>query len=181
MEITYRNHLVHSDPVAIKSILESTGVFYDYEIKVALEIVDDFLIKESDSGYSFIIAENESSVLGYINFGPTPCSSISWDIYWIAVKKEFMNLGLGKILLNKAEEVIKKNKGLNVWVETSSRKEYESTRAFYLKRGYKIASELMNFYSQGDNKIIFQKIIEENNFLLDDHAGENTFRGGSKS
>ena len=91
-----------------------------------------------------------------------------------------MNLGLGKILLNKAEEVIKDKKGVNIWVETSSRKEYEPTRAFYLKRGYKIATRLMDFYSRGDNKIIFHKIIDENNILLTDNAGENLILNGSR-
>ena len=32
MEINYRNYLVESDREAINSILESTGVFYDYEM-----------------------------------------------------------------------------------------------------------------------------------------------------
>ena len=173
MEINYRNHLIPSDREAIKSILESTRVFYDFEIKVAIEIIDDFLVKGPESGYSFIIAENEGKVLGYVNFGLTPCTAISWDVYWIAVDKQFMNMGLGKILLAKAEEMIREKGGVNIWVETSSRKEYEPTRAFYLKRGYTIASELVDFYTRGDNKMIFYKHANENSVLLTDKADEN--------
>ena len=179
MEISYRNYLVQSDREAIKSILESTQVFYDFEITVAIEIVDDYLMKGKNSEYSFIVAENNEKVLGYVNFGPSPCTSISWDVYWIAVKKEFMNLGLGKIMLNRAEEIIRDHKGVNIWVETSSRKEYEPTRSFYLKRGYNIASELPDFYSRGDNKVIFHKIVTENLFLFSDKAGENIILGGN--
>jgi ribosomal protein S18 acetylase RimI-like enzyme len=181
MEINYRNYLVRNDREELKQILESTGVFYDFEVTVALEIVDDYLEKNNDSEYSFIVAESDGRVLGYVNFGPTPCTQISWDVYWIAVSKEFMNMGLGRILLNKAEETIRDRKGVNIWVETSSRKDYEPTRAFYLKRGYNVVSELNDFYSRGDNKVIFHKVITENLFLMVDKAGENISVNGAES
>jgi len=173
MEITYRSNLVRRDRGDIKEILESTKVFYDFEIEVALEIIDDYFLDSSKGDYMFIVAESEGKIIGYVNFGPTPCTQISWDIYWIAVKKEFMNKGLGKILLKMAEDKIRLLKGVNIWVETSSRKDYDPTRAFYIKQEYKISSELTDFYSLGDNKVIFHKLIAENIFLMTDKPGED--------
>ncbi len=177
MEIKYRSNLVEGDRDEIEKILGSTGVFYDFEIEVALDILDDFARDGDQSEYLFIMAETGGKVIGYVNFGPSPCTLNSWDIYWIAVSKEFMNMGLGKILLNMAEDKIRSSGGVNIWVETSSRKVYDATRAFYFKRGYEVASELTDFYSKGDNKVIFHKLIPENYFLMADKPGEDIVLG----
>lgn len=165
----------------IREILESTRVFYDFEIEVALEIVDDFLNKGSDSEYLFIVAEQQGRVAGYVNFGPSPCTLNSWDIYWIAVRKDIMNRGLGKTLLKMAEDIIRKKNGRNIWVETSSRKEYDATRIFYIKQGYEVVSELPDFYRIGDNKITFHKLIAENKFIISEKPGENIMLNPSES
>ena len=158
MDITFRSTLGGNDREDIRQILESTGVFYDFEVRVALEIVDDFLSDHSGSEYFFIVAEENGKAVAYINFGPTPCTQVSWDIYWIAVRNDLKNKGLGKILLKMAEDSIREKKGVNIWVETSSRKDYDPTRAFYLKQGYRVASELTDFYNYSDNKVIFHKL-----------------------
>jgi hypothetical protein len=44
-----------------------------------------------------------------------------------------------------------------VYIETSSRPIYESTRQFYLKTGYRVEAILQDFYADGDSKYIFVK------------------------
>jgi ribosomal protein S18 acetylase RimI-like enzyme len=44
-----------------------------------------------------------------------------------------------------------------MYVETSSRGEYELTRAFYRRLGYRLAAELPDFYGPGDGQVIFAK------------------------
>ena len=159
MEINYRNTLIENDRKAFKELLESTAVFYDFEIDVALEIVDTFLNSGETSGYYFYAAEQDGQVVGYINFGPTPCTRASWDIYWMAVKKDLQGQGLGGILLKMTEDKIAAMKGENIWIETSSRADYLPTRRFYLKTAYSQVSELSDFYDKGDNKVIFVKYL----------------------
>jgi len=157
MEIEYRNFLKPLDKKYIKEILDSTRVFYDFEINIALDIVDEYFMKEDTSGYYFILAELENKVIGYVNYGPVPCTQTSWDVYWIAVKKDIMSKGIGSELMRRTEEMIKKLKGKNIWIETSSRKDYDSTRAFYEKLNYSKAAELNDFYAPGDHKVIYHK------------------------
>lgn len=154
---TYRNTLIESDRNDIKKLLESTRVFYDFEIDVALEITDTFLKSGEASGYYFYVAEQEGRVAGYINFGPAPCTKASWDIYWIAITKELQGKGLGAVLLKMAEDKIAAMDGLNIWIETSSRSHYLATRNFYLKTGYDQVCELPDYYDKGDHKVIFVK------------------------
>ena len=157
MEVEYRYVLKPLDKKFIRDILESTAMFYDYEVKIALEILDEYYLKEELSGYYFILAENEGKVIGYINYGPVPCTQTSWDIYWIAVRKDIAGRGIGSELLKQAEEHIRKMKGKNIWVETSARTDYKPTRSFYQKMKYSIAAELKDFYAPGDHKVIFHK------------------------
>ena len=159
MEIQYRYLLKPLDKKDIREILDSTMVFYDYEIKIALEILDEYYLKEEQSGYYFILAEVDGKVIGYVNYGPVPCTQTSWDIYWIAVRKDIMSKGVGSELMTQAEERIRKMKGKNIWVETSARKDYVPTRAFYERMKYTIAAELKDFYGPDDHKVIYHKAL----------------------
>lgn len=159
MEIEYRYFLKPLDKKFIREILDSTKVFYDFEIIIALDIVDEYFLKEDKSGYYFILAELENKVIGYVNYGPVPCTQTSWDVYWIAVNKDIMSRGIGSELMKRTEEMIKKLKGKNIWIETSSRKDYDSTRAFYEKLNYAVAAELKDFYAPGDHKVIYHKSL----------------------
>ena len=162
MNITYRDYLLVSDRKPIREILKNTGVFYDFEIDVALELVDDFIDKGKKSGYYFYIAEVKDHIAGYVTFGPTPCTKSGWDLYWIAVRKDFHGEGIGRILLIKAEKEVLKNGGQKLWIETSSKQNYLPARLFYEKNEYTEAAELNDFYGPNDNKIIYSKSLKEN-------------------
>jgi ribosomal protein S18 acetylase RimI-like enzyme len=158
MNYTFRYQLVQGDSEKIKEILVSTDFFYDYEIDTALELISANLENgDRISGYYFIFAEIDGIVAGYSNYGPTPCTKSSFDLYWLAVHKKMMNKGLGGILLELTEKAIKEMGGKNIWVETASREQYLPTRKFYEKNGYEAKAELPDFYSKGDNKIVYLK------------------------
>jgi hypothetical protein len=59
----------------------------------------------------------------------------------------------------KTEELVAKRGGRRVYLETSSRGQYESTRSFYLRCGYAAEALLKDFYSPGDGKVIFVKAV----------------------
>jgi GNAT superfamily N-acetyltransferase len=166
MEIRYRDILKETDRKDFRELLESTRVFYDFEIDVALEITDTFINQGEASGYYFYVAEQDGQVVGYVNFGPTPCTKASWDVYWIAVTKELQGQGLGAVLLKMAEDRIAAMKGLNIWIETSSRPDYLPTRRFYLRKGYDQVSELPDFYDRGDSKVILVKHLGKKSATL---------------
>lgn len=157
-----RRELKTSDAGFIREILESTGFFYDYEIDIALELVEENLLKgEEKSGYIFLIAETYKIPVGFACFGKTPCTAASFDLYWIAVHQEQKGQGIGKLMLTRVEEEIAKQGGKNIWVETSSRPLYEPTRLFYEKNGYSMVSELPDFYGENDHKNIFVKKLNQ--------------------
>ncbi|MDH4072584.1 MAG: GNAT family N-acetyltransferase, partial [Gammaproteobacteria bacterium] len=65
--------------------------------------------------------------------------------------------GLGTTLLKESESVIRRLGGTRVYIDTSGRAQYASTRAFYESAGYTVAADLADFYAPGDAKIVFCK------------------------
>ena len=143
----------------VREIVVSSGFFSKAEIEVAVELVQLRLNKGIESGYHFLFAEEDKKVVGYSCFGPIPCTVESYDIYWIAVQEELRRSGLGVELLKKVEEKIKEMGGKRIYVETSSREQYEPTRLFYSRCGYRKEATLKNFYSPGDDKVIYLRAL----------------------
>jgi ribosomal protein S18 acetylase RimI-like enzyme len=156
-ELTYRQDVRAGDAARVREIVESTRFFYDYEVDVAVELVEERLNRGEESGYHFLFAEQDGRTVGYSCYGPIACTSGSFDLYWIAVHDDFRNRGIGKKLLQKSEEQIAGMQGRAVWVETSSQPKYEPTRQFYLRSGYTVEAVLKDFYAENDDKVVFIK------------------------
>jgi len=155
--ITLREEVVESDKEAVRRILESTGFFYPEEVEVGVELVEERLLKGILSGYYFLMAEKAGEVVGYSSFGPIACTKAAYSIYWIAVHKSHRGQKIGRILLERTEEIIARLGGDQVHIETSSRDQYKPTRAFYVNNGYQQASVLPDFYAPGDGRITYVK------------------------
>lgn len=158
-DLEFRYEVRNDDVLKIRSLVAGTGFFSDSEADVASELVVERLEKGEASGYSFVLAEEEGELLGYVCFGPIPCTQASYDLYWIAVKAESQGKHIGKRLLAEAEERIRKMGGRRVYIETSSKPQYISTRAFYVKNRYEHAALLPEFYGPGDGKYIYMKVL----------------------
>ena len=159
--MTFRDEVRPEDREAVRAILDSSGFFYPEEIGVAVELVEERLQRGEASGYHFDFAEAAGEVLGYTCFGPIACTRESFDLYWIGVHQRHRGAGLGRRLLARAEEQIRRLGGRRVYVETSSRAQYEPTRRFYLACGYSLEAQLADFYAPGDGKVIFLKVLAQ--------------------
>jgi GNAT superfamily N-acetyltransferase len=158
-EIIWREEPRSSDQDIVRDIIISSGFFSKEEIDVAVELVQERLNKGVSSGYYFLFADRGEEVIGYSCFGPIPCTTESYDIYWIAVQDVLRGSGLGREILERAEARIRGLGGKRIYVETSSRDQYKPTRSFYMRCGYREEATLRDFYSPGDHKLIFLKVL----------------------
>jgi predicted N-acetyltransferase YhbS len=155
--------MVHIRPMTpedrskIVTILKKTPEFEPEEVDVALELVDFYLSDGLDSGYHQFVAEDSNEPVGYICFGQTPLTMGTWDIYWVAVDPDQKGKGIGRALTEFAEGKMREAGGRLSIVETAGKPSYENTRQFYCARGYKVVSQIPDFYSVGDDKITFIK------------------------
>ena len=158
-EITFRTRLAQVDRPLIERAVRETGFFTADEVAIAVELVDEGLAKGDSSDYLFLVAEWEGKFVGYSCYGHIPGSVASWDLYWIVVAREFQGKGVGKSLLTRTEQDIKKRGATRIYIDTSDKGAYAPTQKFYLATGYHEAARLQDFYSPGDGKIIYLKVL----------------------
>lgn len=144
----------------IEGILRSTDFFYDFEIVTALELADETIsYGEEKSGYYWMKVEDEDGLIAFANYGRNDFSTHSWELYWIAVHNNSRHKKLGSILLKAVEDDVRKMGGGILWIETSGRPLYGPTEGFYKRNGYTLAASLKDFYSPGDPKQIYSKVL----------------------
>jgi D-alanine-D-alanine ligase len=159
MEPTFRDTVTPDDERAVREIVASTGFFTSAEIDVAVELVHERLTRGAASGYFILLAEMGGQTAGYACYGPIACTVGSFDLYWIAVRRDFQHHGLGRLLMHESEARIAGAAGRRIYIETSSRAQYDPTRRFYERCGYRVEAVLKDFYTPGDDKVVYSKVV----------------------
>lgn len=157
--IRLRDELRPGDREHVRSLVESSGFFTPTEIDVAVELVDERFSKGAASGYHFVFADRDEQPVGYACYGPIACTLASYDLFWIAVARSCQGQGLGRMLLDEAEQRMRNLGGARIYIETSNRPLYDPTRRFYERCGYRTEAVLKDFYAPNDDKVIYLKVL----------------------
>ena len=162
----------HREPLI--DLLRATSSFREEEIDVALELFDEACEDVAHAGGDADLASNATAdqggsyrhiglfdeldhLIGYACFGATPGTDGTYDLYWIAVHPSAQGAGGGRLLLRAVEERVAAAAGRMMIVETSSRSDYEGTRRFYDRSGYREGARVRDFYAPHDDRVIFTR------------------------
>ena len=145
-----------ADRRRIEEITRAVLVFRDDEVPVALEVFDGAVGGSPD--YIALGATVDEQLMGWICWGPTPCTLGTYDLYWMAVDPAMQGSGIGAALLRAMEGRLAGSARLIV-VETAGRPDYRPTRAFYEARGYRKAAIIPDFYAPGDDQVVYVKTL----------------------
>jgi D-alanine-D-alanine ligase len=145
-----------ADRRRIEEITRAVHVFRDDEVPVALEVFDGAVAGSPD--YIALGATVDERLVGWICWGPTPCTLGTYDLYWMAVDPAVHSAGIGTVLLREMEGRLAGSARLIV-VETAGRPDYRPTCAFYEARGYRRAAVIPDFYAPGDDQVIYVKAL----------------------
>jgi GNAT superfamily N-acetyltransferase len=156
----FRYEVTPDDLAVVKHLAESTGFFSADEVDIAVELVSERLRNGDRSGYHFVFAQHLESAHGYACYGPIACTVGSYDLFWIVVDPSCQRTGIGKALLKETERLIRERGGRHIYIETSNRPQYAPTRTFYERCDYQCVAVLEEFYSRGDDKVIYRKKLE---------------------
>lgn len=154
-QITFRTEVRDEDLEIVRSIVDSTGFFYNFEIPVAVELVEERLRSGPASGYFFIFAVIDEKTVAYACFGPIAGTEGSFDLYWIVTHNDYRGRGIGNLLIDETHKAIRKMGGRLVIAETSTLEKYAPTRHFYHKLGYTLEAKIDDFYKEGDGKVFY--------------------------
>lgn len=149
-----------ADTPALLELTAGTGVFKPHEIDVLEEVLDDYHAGRSGEGHAAVVAERDGRIVAYAYYAPDVMTDRSWYLYWIAVAKDVQAKGIGGDLLRHVEDDVRRRDGRVLFIETSSLPHSEATRRFYLRQGYAVTGTLRDFYSDGDDMVVFRKRLQ---------------------
>jgi len=153
--------LKQGDAKSLEEILNRISNFNRLEVQVAMELVNIAESNPYQEDYNIFVYEKDGKVFGYHCTGKRPLTDAVYDMYWIVADPDATEKGIGKKLLQHAEEFIKQRNGRWLLAETSSKENYTRTRNFYLRNNYSIVAEINDFYSIGDNLVVFGKFFSQ--------------------
>lgn len=155
--------LKQADVGQLEKILLNISAFSEKEVEVAMELINITALRPDQTDYNIFVYEDAGNIIGYHCTGKRALTDAVYDLYWIVADPSAGKKGIGKNLIEHAENFVKDNKGRWLLAETSSKESYAATRNFYLRNKYSIVSQINDFYSIGDNLLIFGKYFNNKN------------------
>lgn len=155
----WRDAVREEDIGAVRELVRAADVFNEEEIRVAGELVEDRLLFGDMSEFHFLFADMGSGLGGYTCYARIPLTEGRYDLFWIVVAPAYQKTGLGQALLRETEQRVRAAGGVALYAETSGRDLYAPAHAFYEKNGFKKAALLPDFYRDGDDKVIYWKVL----------------------
>jgi GNAT superfamily N-acetyltransferase len=160
MNCSFRTTPRPEDIERIRDIVVSTKFFYDHEVDVAVELIEERLAEGEASGYHFVFAEADGLTVAYSCIGPIPMTKSSFDLYWIVTHADYRGQGIGRKLLEETYRQVRAMGGTQLIAETSSLDHYAPTRSFYDSNRFTLEARLRDFYDRGDDKYIYVKRLD---------------------
>jgi len=154
-DLIFRQEVRAGDDEIVRQMVVSTNFFYDFEVPVAVELVQEKLELREKSDYHFLFAESGGNPVAYTCFGPIAGTEGSFDLYWIVTHNDYRGKGIGRIILEKTHDLVKSSGARLIIAETSTIEKYTPTRHFYIQMGYTLEAKIDDFYKKGDGKVMF--------------------------
>jgi ribosomal protein S18 acetylase RimI-like enzyme len=153
--------LLATDRARVEAMTRASPLFRPEEVSVALDVFDSATGngRRRDPDYYTAGAEADGVLVGWVCWGPTPCTIGTYDMYWIVVDPAWQGRGLGSTLVSEMERQLR-GKARLIVVETAGRPDYAPTRAFYAAKGYQIGATIPNYYADGDDLVTFVKRLQ---------------------
>ncbi len=145
------------DADEITRLAAAERLFDAGEAACVVELLRDYLDKPDHNGYFFLSACNDERVVGFACYGPTSLTQGTFDLYWILVDRSAGRRGIGRALMARVEDEVRREKGRLLVVDTSGREDYAGTRAFYESLGYVKTAVIPEFYAPGDDLVVYTR------------------------
>ena len=145
--------ITKSDLDSLKAVIDSNELFPSDLID---SMTSDFFTNKKTQDI-WLTKDFEGKPVAVVYCAPERMTSGTYNLYLIAIHKDYQGQGIGSELMLYVENLLKKNSNRILIVETSGLPEFELTRKFYDKLDYKRGATIREFYKDGEDKIVFWK------------------------
>jgi ribosomal protein S18 acetylase RimI-like enzyme len=149
-----------SDRPFLLSLAEATGIFQPGEVDLLLgSVLSAHANGELGEGHHVFLWADEKSnrPLGWAYLAASDKAPGVWDLWWIGVHPQSHQNGIGRRLLEAAENIVRDANGRVLVIETNTTPPLEAARRFYRQRGYRECGTIPDFYASNEGKVTFAK------------------------
>lgn len=144
------------DIQSLKEVLDSIELFPS---QILEDLTSDFFTNPATTDIWFAATEQEVPIsIGYC--APEKLTEGTFNLYAIGVKQDIQGKGIGTAMMQYLEEHLTQKGHRILIVETSGTDDFELTRTFYENLGYHKEAVIRDFWSEGDDKVIYWKKLK---------------------
>lgn len=144
--------LVRADLPAVRAVIGATGLFPPEMLDAMAEPYFS-----GEAPHHWLAACAGEHLLGFAYAEPERMTDGTFNLLAIAVDPARQGQGVGKALVEGLEDRLRSRGGRVLLVETSSFDEFAGTRAFYAGQHFSEEARIRDFYTEGEDKILFWK------------------------
>ncbi len=138
---------------SLKAVIDTSELFPSELLE---NMMEDYF-NNPDSKDIWLTKEINEIPMAIAYCAPERLTDGTYNLYFIAVHKDFQGSGIGSELMTYIEALLKSNGERVLLVETSGLPEFELTRKFYEKCNYNKEAVIRDFYREGEDKVVFWK------------------------
>jgi GNAT superfamily N-acetyltransferase len=145
------------DATALIDIAKAIG-FQPNELEALNKMLSDYFEGDRNTN-RFWITDDDNGPVGVAYCEPERMTDQTWNLQLIAIQPDHQGQGRGTALLSYIEQTLASRGGRMLVVETSGLPDFERTRTFYIKCGYEEEARIRDFYTTGDDKVVYRKVL----------------------
>ncbi len=145
--------VVPEDVDALKEVIDTNTLFSSSLLE---EMMNDYFTNPSTRDI-WLTEESTGGPVAILYCAPERLTEGTYNLYLIAVHKNYQGKGIGARMMSYLEAFIKDIGERVLLVETSGLPEFARTRKFYDQCGYNREALIRDFYREGEDKVVFWK------------------------
>lgn len=153
-----------NDKHELIALANKIGLFEDNQLEELQQMLADYFLDENDRD-RFWLVDEDRGVVGVAYCELEPMTDGTWNLRLIAIDPDCQGKGRGTLLLGCVEKKSIERGGRMLLVETSGLDSFDRTRAFYRKCGYQEEARIREFYTAGDDKIVYRKLLVDRDLI----------------
>jgi ribosomal protein S18 acetylase RimI-like enzyme len=143
------------DIAELQNVLDDTGLF-------PREMLPDMIrafFSEREINEIWLTCDDNGLPVGFCYAAPEKLAEGTYNMLAIAVLSSFQHKGYGGAIISKLEDMLREQGHRIIIADTSGSDEFAKTREFYKKNGYTKEAVIRDFWSEGNDKIVYWKSL----------------------